>query len=614
MPYNLSRLVSMNLRARGTPDLSGSTPADTSVLPDKSGVPRCRFRRRIDGKAVATPEDHEPSRNGRARSPLRAADAVNVASSRGAHGVTRPTGHRGAHGVTRPTGNGRFRESLIHERAEQSLATNPTPGRTKSTLAMLAVVGLIGLAGGPASVAGEATAPPTPLAKIRVAPGGRGFVTSTGKTFVPFGVTYFRPGTGWAPQVWKQFDAEATRRDFAEFKRLGGSCVRVFLSYGSFYLEPGTLAADGLAKFDRFLALAEEAGVYVHPTGPDHWEGMPEWARDGRYVDERALSALESFWRLFAGRYRGRNVIFAYDLLNEPEIPWDQPAMRAKWNVWLQNKYGSAEQLARAWAVNRTNVSLGEVAPPGRETPPGPGLLDYQRFREDLAEQWTRRQVTAIKSADPQALVTVGFIQWSVPVVLAAPWQYAGFRPERQAPLLDFLEIHFYPLARGFYEYSGLEDENRNLAYLESLVREVAKPGKPVVVAEFGWYGGGKLTIDNGRHQAATEDQQARWCRRAIETSAGWACGWLNWGFHDHPGARDVTELTGLLTADGKVKAWGRTFQELAARFSSLPLPAPRQVERPTLDWDGLLVDRKAMDKFLTRYLEAFEPPAPWHD
>jgi hypothetical protein len=65
-------------------------------------------------------------RNGRARSPLRAADGVNVASSRGAHGVTRPTGNgrgahgvtrptgngRGAHGVTRPTGNGRFRESV----------------------------------------------------------------------------------------------------------------------------------------------------------------------------------------------------------------------------------------------------------------------------------------------------------------------------------------------------------------------------------------------------------------------------------------------------------------------------------------------------------------------
>ena len=60
-----------------------------------------------DGKAVISHEDHEPLRNGRARSPLRAADAVNVASS------------RGAHGVTRPTGNGRFRESLAVARGNQ---------------------------------------------------------------------------------------------------------------------------------------------------------------------------------------------------------------------------------------------------------------------------------------------------------------------------------------------------------------------------------------------------------------------------------------------------------------------------------------------------------------
>jgi hypothetical protein len=420
-------------------------------------------------------------------------------------------------------------------------------------------------------------------------------------------VNYFRPGSGWAPQVWKKFDAQGVRQDFAKLKELGGNCVRVFLSYGSFYLEPGQLSEEGLAKFDRFLALAEEAGIYVHPTGPDHWEGTPAWTQAGRLVDDTALSAVESFWRLFAARYKSRHVIFAYDLLNEPEIPWDLAVMRDKWNVWLKNKYGAVEHLAARWGLDRTNLAFGKLPAPARDAPPGPRLLDYQLFREDLADQWTRRQVTAIKAVDPDALVTVGLIQWSVPIVLAAPWQYAAFRPQRQAPLLDFLEIHFYPFARGFYEYASVEDEDRNLAYLEGVVREVAKPGKPVVVAEFAWYGGGQPTINGGRHPAATEEQQARWCRRLVETSAGWACGWLNWGLHDHPGAGDVTELTGLLTADGNLKAWGRTFQELAARFRAQPLPAPRQVTRPVLDWDRLIVDRQAMDEFRAHYFEAFK-------
>src|SRR5512137_3167818 len=76
------------------------------------------------------------------------------------------------------------------------------------------------------------------LPKIRITKDGRSFETERGRPFVPFGVNYFRPGTGWAPQVWKKFDAEATRQDFARMKGLGVNCVRVFLSYGSFLTEP----------------------------------------------------------------------------------------------------------------------------------------------------------------------------------------------------------------------------------------------------------------------------------------------------------------------------------------------------------------------------------------
>ena len=163
------------------------------------------------------------------------------------------------------------------------------------------------------------------LLKIRIAANGRTFVTDDGKPFVPMGVNYYRPGTGWAPQLWKQFDAEATRRDFARMKSLGVNCVRVFLSYGSFFMTPDALMPEGLAKFDQFLAMAEEAGIYVHPTGPDHWEGLPAWARGDRVADDRVLAALENFWRQFAGRYRGRAVIFAYDLRNEPAVPGKTP-------------------------------------------------------------------------------------------------------------------------------------------------------------------------------------------------------------------------------------------------------------------------------------------------
>ena len=244
--------------------------------------------------------------------------------------------------------------------------------------------------------------------------------------------------------------------------------------------------------------------------------------------------------------------------------------------------------------------------PEPKDNPRSRQLLDYQMFREDIADEWTRRQVAAIKSADPAALVTVGLIQWSVPSLLPRVSHYAGFRPERQSRFLDFLEVHFYPLNSGFYEYQNAEAEARNLAYLESVVREVAQAGKPVVLAEFGWYGGGQLTLDKGKHPPASEEQQARWCRQVIAATSSLAVGWLNWGFYDHPQAGDVSQLTGMLTADGRLNAWGQEMIRFSrsGAFGSTPL---RTIgPRPVLDWDLCLTSVAAGNQFREEYFQAF--------
>ena len=231
------------------------------------------------------------------------------------------------------------------------------------------------------------------LPRVRIAADGRTFQTDDGRPFVPIGLNYFRPGTGWAPQLWKQFDARATREDFGRMKQLGVTCVRVFLTYGSFFTESDRLHEEGLARFDQLLDIAQEHGIYIHPTGPDHWEGLPRWARTDRIADEQVLSALETFWKLFAERYRGRNVIFAYDLLNEPQVGWDSPAMRAAWNRWLHARYGSAEKVAQAWQVEPASVQWGQQPPPAPNDSAGHRqLLDYQDFRESVADEWTRHR------------------------------------------------------------------------------------------------------------------------------------------------------------------------------------------------------------------------------
>ena len=305
----------------------------------------------------------------------------------------------------------------------------------------LVIVLMLSMAAQATSAGAEAEPPEKTPPKIRVDRPNRRFLDAGGKPFVPFGVTYYRPGTGWAPQLWKQFDAEATRRDFARLKRQGANVVRVFISFGSFYTEPGKLDPAGLARFDQLLDLADEARLYVHPTGPDAWEGMPQWTRDlnvfSNDTNQPSLQALENYWRWFAARYRGRSTIWAYDLRNEPHLAWDTPYLRTQWAAW------------------RKGTTAGLPVPDPKANPPAAELADYQRFRESIAEKWVARQSEAIHAADPDALVTVGLLQWSVPAQRLAIDQYTGFRPSVIAGHLDFMELHFYPLAAGAYGYDG---------------------------------------------------------------------------------------------------------------------------------------------------------------
>jgi hypothetical protein len=309
---------------------------------------------------------------------------------------------------------------------------------------------------------------------------------------------------------------------------------------------------------------------------------------------------------MFAARYRGRNVIFAYDLRNEPAVGWD--SLERQWNSWLADKYQTIEELNAAWSAQKPAVAFGTIpVPPKNDAPGERRLLDFQNFREHLANEWTRRQAAAIRAADPKALVTVGLIQWSVPSRLPGDLStYSGFRPEQQARYLDFLEVHFYPLLDGGYKYQGPESETRNLAYLESVLRGAGQTGKPLVLAEFGWYGGGKPRFNNGSFPAATEAQQGQYNRQVVETSACLACGWLNWGFYDQPEATDCSELTGLVTADGKVKAWGSAFKELAKNVPGKSVGHKPNGPRPAMNWDDCLSSIKFEQDFLKQYITAF--------
>ena len=444
---------------------------------------------------------------------------------------------------------------------------------------------------------------------VRISSDGRGFVLSE-RPWHPIGCNYFDPHVGWAPKLWREFDAGRVEEHFRIMRDLGVTVVRVFLTAQSFFPEPPKLEPEGLKKFDTLLAIARRYGIRVHPTGPDHWEGTPPWRQGDVFTDPKALDAQVAFWKAFAARYKNDPTIFAYDLLNEPHIRWDGPNMRAGWRAWLRERCGTTDTLRKAWGDEaRTVQSLDDVtAPKDEAASQSVSLFDYQHYRESLADRWVKLQAEAIRSVDPNHLITVGFIQWSVPVIIGRPSRYAAFRPSRIAPLVDFLSIHFYPLWGD--PLASERDFNCNLAYLELVLRYTRSGDfrKPLFVGEFGWYGGGRT---NDRAAVRSAEDQARWCRAAVMQGRGIASGWLNWAYADTPSARDITKFSGLVTEDGKPKAWGEAFRELTKASSLWTTPGDKPVAEVEFDVDRAIVAPAAGDAMLRRYFETWTAAKP---
>ena len=454
-------------------------------------------------------------------------------------------------------------------RRPSALIDSALIGAVLGTL-MLAVVGC-------STISGDRGGPKMGL--IAASPDGNGFTElDSGRPFVPFGTNYYDPNTGWPPKVWQRFDPNRVSEHFAVMKNLGVNCARVFLAASAFQPDVNSVDEESLRKLDTLIRIARRSGIRLILTGPDHWEGRPDYWEPDRFAGEPALRALETFWETVAARYRGEPAIFAWDLLNEPQMPWFVETWEPKWNAWLEAKYGDRAGLKAAWTDELKEAeSWGRIAVADDEADAGnPRLLDWQRFREHLADEWVRRQVEIIRRVDPTHPITVGYIQWSYPIIRPGdPSLYAAFNPHRQAQWLDFISVHFYPLMGR--PFGSKRNWDNNLAYLQSILA-YCHAGKPVVLSEFGWYGGGQPP---GR-PFLSEDEQSRWLTAEVEASRRMADGWLSWPFADTPDSDDMSRFGGLMKWDMVHKLWAWRFRTYAHNLDVLSQPTP---ELPTFDF-----------------------------
>lgn len=399
--------------------------------------------------------------------------------------------------------------------------------------------------------------------KIIVPHGNRFREAGTELAFRPLGCNYFDPATGWAPQVWKRFDPLRTERHLRQMKELGVNTIRVFLTTESFMTADGGLLQAGMDQAKRMLELAGENGIRIQWEGPCGWEGNPEWADELSDGDDNAyflapgwLERLERFWESFAGEFHDDARVFGYDLLNEPWLHYDSPLLRKIW--------GGTPPLE---TTNVGGEPLTMMTTSFDYSRPAEGFADwqaYQELRERVTGEWTSRLTQAIRRADRNHPVTIGFHQLSLPEEADAIFNPTGFSAKRLAPMLDYVAFHWYPyldhLVKPHDDPAALLP---NIERIRASIRNL-QTDKPVTLEEFGWYGGAAVDSWGKRLPFVTEEMQAEWCRMLIEGTRELASGWLCWGFSDVPVSSDISKKSGLVDENGRVKKWGEAFAQLS--------------------------------------------------
>ncbi len=239
----------------------------------------------------------------------------------------------------------------------------------------------------------------------------------------PFGAVYFRksnpPKNDW-------------ERDYRTAREDGMNCFRHWLLWSAVEPHPGDW---DWSDYDRQLELASQNGMKTILA--EMMTSAPEWAYR-RFADARQVTskgeALESAmsvscavggfpglcldhedYRTAAGnflqqvvlRYKDHPGLAGYDLWNE--CGQDSrlcycPATTARFQLWLEQKYGNLQALANTW---RRFGYLGwtDILPP-RDLGPYPHVLDWLQFRLENAYEHLKWRVEIVANCDPNAVIS----------------------------------------------------------------------------------------------------------------------------------------------------------------------------------------------------------------
>lgn len=411
-----------------------------------------------------------------------------------------------------------------------------------------------------------------------------------GEVFTPIGVNYFPRGTGWAPKIWNCSHVDEYERDFPRIRELGMNIIRVFLSLKTLMPAPNTMNEQTLTYIKELLEAAKRHDIRVIFSGPSAWDGTPEWAtpliENGwsvYYSDPFILEQLAFCWNEIAKVCAPYSSLFSYDLFNEPFIPWqtkDHAELWKKFSVYFADKLDDAEAAAKILAA-------GDSIPEESFSIDRDVLYAYQMFRNQISYDFCKNCCDAIRAGDPNHMITVGSHQCTVPFDCGAPHRYAGFDPHYIGELLDYVSLHYYP----YDDWLDIADDPNNFDRAQNLIASYINYmdiGKPIMLEEFGLYGGGCAPSFSWRKPFGylSEETSRDWVCKTIERNRGWCSGFLNWGFDDHPDCKDPTRYQGFYNDNGELKALGKAIPAVIERTTQYVFDAPVYVKKTPVEID----------------------------
>jgi len=388
------------------------------------------------------------------------------------------------------------------------------------------------------------------------------------------GVNYWpaRTAMGW----WSDFDRAAVADDFARIASSGLDSIRLFLMWADFQPAPGEVDRRMLDRLIAVADLAVGAGLAVVPTlFTGHMSGVnwiPAWALGGADRDDR-------FRVVSNGRVDGSGLRNWY---SDPLVARAQALLATE----AAGALGGHEAV---WMWDLGNENSNCVIPPTNSS----------------ARRWLRRIASAIRTADPDARLTVGLHMEDLE-------NDRVLGPREASEVCDVLSMHGYPIYARWAD--GPTDEHL-LPFLADVTRWLAG-GSDVLFAEFGLptYRRGDPAGEAVRRQSAgslvEEQAAAAYTGRALAALQRAGClGAMLWCYtdydpviwHDPPLDLAVHERSfGLWRADGSPKPSVAVVEAFAG---ARRLPGPDEFPWIDLEPDEFLVEPNvALPRLYARY------------